>query len=716
MRKAQRRLQIEQLILLLIRVLLLVLLALALARPALQAGMGLLQGRPSVYRIVVLDNSYSMGRQVGGRALFDKAKELAIQLVDRLSGSDDADVVLINSVAGELPHAEGFKRRELIRDLRAATLSDGTTHLPRGIAAACKLIVEGRSKNARKEIVVITDPTRAAWFAGEQPRKLEPAAEKAVREAFQDPRTKPRIYIARLDGGPARENLALAGLEVDEKVVTAAVETQLVVKACNFGTAPLRNAPVTLYVDGEAAGREEFALLEPRRPASVAFRHTFGESGSHALHAALETDTLPPDNTAFLALDVEKEVKVLCVDGQQRIGPNASELDFFRQALSPTRASEINAGRMPLLPEVISDGAFPAVTLDEYRLVVLANVALVPKEKVAGLEQYVRRGGSLWLWLGDRIDAALCNQELGSLLPVTVGEAVGTGDEDGPFEALSEKEVEHPALERLRNIKSLPLGQLHVYRRFKLTPKPYDPVAAGKRGAGPPRTVLAVADGEPLAVEFRLGEGRVLIVGTTADKAWTNWPTRNHYMPLVNYLALDLIRPAYALRNRLVGEPFVYLVGREELGAARAEGLRLRNPAAEPLQMNISAENFTATSPPARRAGIYILDVPGEKRHTVHFAANRDLEESDLDPLEDEALRARFPLTAEAPPEAAAFFPNAPVLREDVEIIGADLEQLEAALKRHTGGREIWRWLVAAVLVLLALESLLAMRFGRYEG
>src|SRR6185295_20370806 len=52
-KKSQRRLQIEQLILLIIRVLLLVLLAIALARPALQEGMGLISGTSSTQRIIV---------------------------------------------------------------------------------------------------------------------------------------------------------------------------------------------------------------------------------------------------------------------------------------------------------------------------------------------------------------------------------------------------------------------------------------------------------------------------------------------------------------------------------------------------------------------------------------------------------------------------------------------------------------------------------------
>jgi len=714
-KKAHRRLQIEQLILLLIRVLILVLLALALARPALQAGMGLIGGRPSIYRIVVLDNSYSMGHVVGGRPLFEKARELAIQLVNNLHDSDAVTVLLANTTAEELVHAEGNKRADVIRDLRTAPLSDSATHLPRAIAAACRLISEGRSKNVRKEIIVLTDQTRAAWLTGDQPKKVDANDEAVLRQVFQDVRSRPRIWIVRMDGGRSRENLAAERLEVDEKAVTADVETQFVASVRNFGASPARNVAVTLKVDGEPAGREDLAMLEPNKSGQVTFRYTFRDAGSHALTLALEPDELPPDNSAFLAVDVEKEVKVLCVDGQQRIGPNASELDFFRQALSPTRAQEIGAGRMPLVPEVISDGALPAVNLDEYRLVVLGNVALIPKEKVGGLEQFVRRGGALWIWLGDRVDPATYNHDLAKLLPATVGEAVGLGEADGPFEALSDKDLEHPALERFRNIKSLALSDLHIFRRFKLVPRSFDPATAAKENFGPPRLVLACEDGAPAAVEFRLGEGRVLVVGTTADKAWNNWPGKNHYMPLVNFLALDLIRPEYVLRNRLVGEPLVYHLAREELGPARVEGLRLRDPNNEPLQMDILAETFTATSRPTRRAGHYTLPVPGGAHRVVHFGVNRNLEESDLDTIEDDRLRALFAEGEQAPAEGAGPVLPAIVTRSDVEVLDGDLTQIEASLKRFASGREIWRWLAGVVLVLLVAESLLAMRFGNYS-
>src|ERR1700722_16646026 len=60
-RKQKRRLQIEEIILLLLRMLIVALAALAFARPVLRSlGIPLLSQNSRVYAIIVLDNSYSM--------------------------------------------------------------------------------------------------------------------------------------------------------------------------------------------------------------------------------------------------------------------------------------------------------------------------------------------------------------------------------------------------------------------------------------------------------------------------------------------------------------------------------------------------------------------------------------------------------------------------------------------------------------------------------
>ena len=100
-RKSQKRLQVEQLLLLIIRTLIILLLALALARPVLQRGAGMFSGRSASHRVIVLDNSYSMGQLVNGKPLFEKAKELAAELAGQMTPNDELDVLLTGTGSAE---------------------------------------------------------------------------------------------------------------------------------------------------------------------------------------------------------------------------------------------------------------------------------------------------------------------------------------------------------------------------------------------------------------------------------------------------------------------------------------------------------------------------------------------------------------------------------------------------------------------------------------
>ena len=79
----ERKLRIEDRLLLLLRCLLLILLALALARPAFRA-VGMVFGGGSRTIVLALDNSESMGLTDGGASRFDNARKAAGQIVDAL--------------------------------------------------------------------------------------------------------------------------------------------------------------------------------------------------------------------------------------------------------------------------------------------------------------------------------------------------------------------------------------------------------------------------------------------------------------------------------------------------------------------------------------------------------------------------------------------------------------------------------------------------------
>ena len=711
-KKSQRRLQIEQLILLLVRILVLVLLALALAHPILQQGMGLLAGRASTHRVIVLDNSFSMGQAVSGHPMFDKAKDLANELATKLTLSDEFDVIVSNNIFDETIATSAARNQNVTASIKGATISDGGTDIPKSIAAACRIFNERKTANLRREIIVITDQTRSAWeTADHQPRRVTGADEEMVARAFSDPKSRPVIRVIRLEGNKDPENIAVTGIEVDEKVVSARTDTQFVATLQSYGFAGQKEVRVKLKVDGEEVASET-AKVSAGKTESVHFRYSFPEAGSHAITVELPEDALPNDNTAFLAVDVEDQMRVLCVDGQQRVGPNASEMDYFRQALSPDKSEEVHAGKMPLFPEVIGDSALFDAPLENYRLVVLANVASILPEKIKALEQYVRLGGSLLIFTGEKVIPSIYNKELAELLPMDLGELVGNDDaEPDTGQALSDKEIGHPAIAKFKGIRGLKLSELRTARHFKLLPKSQSDPSV--------RTVLAFESGELAAVEKTLGEGRIILVGTTANGskrsgAWNNWGAKFEYLPLMNYLALDLIQPAYVQRNRGVGEKFAVQLPRQDLGAARREGVRLVDPSGETSAMEIVTEQSRIESAQIRKAGVYTAEIPGDTKRTLHFAANRPADESDLSTMEDREVLTYIPRAGETGTDRASYF-KALINQDDFALAPEDSNAVEESLKKAGGSREIWRWLAYTVLGLLLAESLLARRFGNFS-
>ena len=80
-KKQSRRLKLEQLLLLIIRTMIVLLIALALSRPTAETLGEYFQSEGPKHRILVIDATFSMGYAPAGRTRFDRAKELARQIV-----------------------------------------------------------------------------------------------------------------------------------------------------------------------------------------------------------------------------------------------------------------------------------------------------------------------------------------------------------------------------------------------------------------------------------------------------------------------------------------------------------------------------------------------------------------------------------------------------------------------------------------------------------
>jgi hypothetical protein len=765
-KKSSRRLQIEDLILLIIRILILILLALALARPFLQESGVFLGGRSHVHRVVVLDTSFSMGYSPGGKEAFARAREAAVELTRPRGGtlsSGDAVTLIYASDQATARIKASTNLGEVYREVGAAELSHGASDPVRALTQALEMLDE--SDHPRKELFLITDLTRTGWLdpqaRTQRVRGAEGLTKAAARYRKEHPgRELPPVFLIDV-GVPDARNLAVTRLAADVNVVAAKSQVVFRAEISSFDGEDHPQLPVTFSVDGRRVSDRPVSLKAGERTSAMFF-HQFETPGPHWVTVSTDPDQLRLDDSRHLAVPVVPSLKVLLVDGEEKADPFDSETGLLSRALSVPVSEQMAAEGMSspsiINTQVIADSGLSDAQFEGLDMVVLANVAVIPEDKLSQLRRFVLEGGALAIFVGDSVGPDLYNERLFDakdeagkavppLLPCRLLEPEGEGgnpDAQKFFAFAPDDNIVNllptfaPGERRsyvARPEKKTPEIGVRVFRRYRVkmedpakkkaepaekteppaekkddgpapgetdaAPAAPDPGGNGQRPApaGSDSQVyvpLRYDDGEPAILVREYGLGKVCLVTTTADDYWTDLPHKLAFLPAMHDMVYALVRARGRKHNLRVGGAFSVKWPPEDLlkevTVTPPEGHEEDKRTVKPQ----SREGVTMlTCEGARWAGAYRLTVVGEETPRAIFTSNVDPTESDLARIETEEL-ARLVKD---------------VKFEKIE----DCEKIGEIIKARASGKEFWRNLTWAVLVLAVAETFLAWFFGRHR-
>src|SRR3989442_401679 len=238
----QRRLRIEDMILLALRCLLLVLLALALARPAILSQASDVFGQSKVTGVIILDNSYSMGVSDGTSTRFDKARKAAEQALGSMpAGSATAVLLASDIVHGAIaePTFDLNLARKLIRE---APLTDRATDVFPALEKAVATL-QGRLA-IRKEIYLVTDGQASGW------RHLT-----EIQRALEKSKAEIKTHII-LVNEHEEHNLGVSELRLASGLSPVGQPLRFEVQVTNYGKEEARDVRVSLGIDGEPPADE----------------------------------------------------------------------------------------------------------------------------------------------------------------------------------------------------------------------------------------------------------------------------------------------------------------------------------------------------------------------------------------------------------------------------------------------------------------------------
>ncbi len=620
-KRISRSYRLRHWLLLALRTLAVILLVLLLANPIFQIGAGLFAGGGPVSAVLLLDNSLSMTWSGDGNG-FKQAKEAARLLISALDDGDRAALIPTSITGKEVFRLKGQKD-VLLRELDAIEIADGTANLPAALDKAYELL---SAPAGQKEIRLITDLGLTGWdqFSVASLKRVDPSI--PIKLLYVGRKQKP------LNGGIKEIRLGSQGVGVD-------IPLQIDATLSNFADLEIKDVLVQLNIDGQSK-EQKLATVPPRGETTVNFQTRVSQAGAHMGRVILKKDGLAGSAVTNFTLDAQDKLKVLVVDGDPQTALVQSESFFLSRALNPSGERDSSL----FLPTVIVPDGLNAATLDAYQVVVLCNVAVLPDGFAAKLQNFVRQGGGLLIYGGDKFQADSYNQKLAQIVPAELHEKKTGPEANG--EKVGKFDVTHPALQIFNDpilLESLKSAKVWGYMR------------ATARGRAP---LMALANGDPLLLEQKVGAGKVLLMTTTADRDWTDLPLKTVYLPLLQSLTQYL---AGGKRGRL--DPGIVVGAAKDVELPPSlvgKSLRVIKPNKQDSEIPIigAKDRAVASVSDNDRAGFYRLVLPsgGEKDSAIVplYAVNPPFLESRLEEINERALQSKLaPIRAEVIPVEA---------------------------------------------------------------
>ncbi|MCE9582128.1 MAG: BatA domain-containing protein [Planctomycetes bacterium] len=691
LKRTRRRMQIENLILLLIRIAVLLLLATALARPFLQSAIASQIGESNTHVVIVLDVSYSMDyRGTDKTTPMEKARQVAQSILTDLKTTESDRFSLIfltdtpNAIIGE-----PSSRVDLGRDnVGAAVATDQATSIPKTMELVKDAL--DKSNNFVKKVFIITDNQRHGWTVPEKDRPRVAELFKQVTDM-----TSPNgggIYLYDV-GGNQVDNLAVVDLEMGEsqKVVSTDNSCEFSTTVRNYGSMQVSDVSLNVFVDG--AKQTSYTLtVPPHDKVRQSFYFTFREPGPHAVSVELDPDALLHDNKRSLAVDVRDALKVLMVNGAKGPTFQTDGVAALKAALNPSQDATDKRWVFNIT-EVLENG-FAREDPRRFDLVVLANLETISPEEAASLEEYVKAGGGLLIFLGDKVEAYTWNQVMwrngDGLIPCELDKPAGFPKNDDAMK-FTGVDYNHPALSYFQNAKPT-LGRLLVSQYFAV--KPFDARPDAKVIAS-----LGILGGEPapLLIERRMGRGRSILCTTSPDFKWGLMPKVPGFLILFDQICQYLASPPQRFRNVTVGDTIEYTLKATEFAKQfTVVDPRQNRKSIAPVKAGEHAYHLAFTGTDV--AGLYGLErdpQDGEPNATLltWYAVNVDAEEGFVEKMTEQELRTMYPQFRFTYVEQG--------LQRDTEKITV-----------KAPASNIWKYLLATIIGLLVLETCLAQVFG----
>ncbi len=523
--KSIKRARPNRLLLLLFRCLGIVFLCLALSNPlfSFSGPQEFLSAVPTA-NVIILDDSYSMRFQGGEKTVFESAVEVLGSMAEKFPANSAFSLVLASRPS--IIKLDWTADRNRVKRL-LETLAPYYQSANMGQAVSKSFELLESAPHEFKRIFILTDKDKNGWTDMETPRNHKSLQVKV-------------IDFSSIKKG---DNRALVkNIEVTQAFLTNSRIIRIKAEIVNLmSDRAISKLPVSLWINGRQES-ESFIDLPPGGKAEKEFSYPYTGHDPLAGFIEIQDDALSVDNRRMFAYQPDHRIKVLVVDGDPRAIAHQSETFYVERALNPFSVSMSD-----IEPTLSTLAELPQRRLDFFSVVMLNNVQELPFDYERKLENFVLRGGALFISMGDQVDAKFYNERMGTLLPVTLKALNQVSYKDEPYRFLT-KTSAHPVLKIFTGKTLEEMGDVRFNSIYSVE----------QRGEAEYTVPMQFTNGFPAVIESGFGKGKIILFLSSVDRDWNNFPIQPTFLPWIQRWVKYSARSLESITHTKfhIGEPF----------------------------------------------------------------------------------------------------------------------------------------------------------------
>ncbi len=528
-----------------------------------------LLGGSTTHHIVILDDTMSMSDQLGVATPFQRAESVVMRLADQLASADWGQKLSLIRVsqASRIPSdsvaADPLATATQVADFFGVSVDDQFSkrmeQLPTTMdvsplavwpTQALQLVVQlvDTLEKERPIVYLVSDFREETW--GRPAELLTQIAELEKLGAT--------VNLVRC-AEEQHANLALTDIRPSSGTRAAGVPLFVEVEVTNYGEQPVEQIPLTIettyfgndaVIDDPVATHAEASelpsiLIDRIDPGGTVSRRVqvyFPTAGQHVVTARLPADSLQEDNERWCIISMPPDIPVAVIDGD----PARRNAIYLTSVFQPSQ--RVQTGVRPVEVPVSFLQMSTEDQLDEFPVIYLLDVSTLDAKSITNLENYVRRGGGVAVFVGPQVSTSFYRQwhDQGNF-PVPLHRLdVSSPILDGSGALVVE---DHPVFRVLLGEGNPFASQVRIQQFIRPIPN-WEPDSQSAT-----RILARLADGQPLAVERSLGDGKLVVFLTTLAPIWNTWAMQPSFVVVLLELQVYLNRQSLPAKSLVVGTP-----------------------------------------------------------------------------------------------------------------------------------------------------------------